>query len=100
MMDFRPNTIFEKWAAIEVSQFDQIPDSMEKFILPEGNYAVFVHKGPVSTFDETAAYIYGSWLPKSNYQLDERPHFEIMGEKYFGPMDPNSEEEVWIPIKK
>jgi AraC family transcriptional regulator len=31
-------------------------------------------------------------------EIYDRSHFEIMGEKY-KLNDPNSEEEVWIPIK-
>ncbi|MEP1984886.1 MAG: GyrI-like domain-containing protein, partial [Maribacter dokdonensis] len=38
------------------------------------------------------------WIPNSEYQLDGRPHFEVLGAKYKNN-DPNSEEEVWIPIK-
>ena len=34
----------------------------------------------------------------SKYSIDNRPHFEIIGEKYKNN-DPNSEEEIWIPIK-
>jgi AraC family transcriptional regulator len=37
-------------------------------------------------------------LPGSDYSLDSRAHFEILGKKYKHD-DPNSEEEVWIPIK-
>jgi AraC family transcriptional regulator len=38
-------------------------------------------------------------LPLSKeYELDDRPHFEILGDKYKNN-DPNSEEEIWIPIK-
>jgi AraC family transcriptional regulator len=38
------------------------------------------------------------WLPNSAYALDDRPHFEALGEQYKNN-DPNSEEEIWIPIK-
>jgi len=38
-------------------------------------------------------YIFSDWLPKSDYELDEKPHFEILGEKYKND-DPNSEEEI------
>jgi AraC family transcriptional regulator len=37
-------------------------------------------------------------VPASNYDLDDRPHFEILGDKYKNG-DPNSEEDIWIPIK-
>jgi AraC family transcriptional regulator len=67
-------------------------------ILSEGLYAVFIHKGPASQGEKTFRYIFNTWLPASDYLLDNRPHFEIMGEKYKNE-DSLSEEEVWIPIK-
>ena len=88
---------FEKWAAVEVVNFDNVPVGMETFELHEGLYAVFLYKGS-SADHKIYQYIYGTWLPGSNYYLDNRPHFEIMGEKYKNN-DPDSEEEIWIPIK-
>lgn len=90
---------FEKWAAIEVSDFNDVPSGMETFVLPEGLYAVFIHKGPASEGERTFRYIFQEWLPGSGYQLDDRPHFEILGDKYKTD-DPQSEEEVWIPVHK
>ena len=89
---------FDKWAAAEVSDFDIIPQGMETLILESGLYAVFIHQGAASTAAKTFGYIFGTWLPKSEYLLDNRPHFEILGEKYRNH-DPDSEEEVWIPVK-
>lgn len=99
MQDFTPNTIFEKWAAVEVDSFDDVPKDMHSHILSGGKYAIFIHKGIAANFKETFDYIYMVWLAQSGYELDTREHFEIMGDKYFGPENPDSEEEVWIPIK-
>lgn len=96
--NFNPNNEFVKWALIEVSDFDNVPVELETFELPGGLYAVFIHKGGTKKFYKTAQYIYGVWLPKSGYILDDRPHFEVLGEKTKKD-DPNSEEEVWIPIR-
>jgi AraC family transcriptional regulator len=101
-LDFRafsPDTEFEKWAAVEVSDFGAIPDQLEPLVLPEGLYVVFHYKGAANAFAKPFQYIFGDWLPNSSYELDARPHFEIMGEKYKGN-DPDSEEEIWIPIKR
>jgi AraC family transcriptional regulator len=95
---FNPNTEFEKWAAVAVTDFNEIPEEMEPFILAGGLYAVFVHKGDVSTASNTFQYIFGTWLPNSEYVLDDRFHFELLGEKYKNN-DPSSEEEIWIPIQ-
>jgi AraC family transcriptional regulator len=96
--NFNPNTEFEKWATIEVTDFDKVPNGMETFILKGGLYVVFLHKGAASAGPKTFQYIFGTWLPNSEYTLDNRPHFEILGEKYKNE-DPTSEEEIWIPIK-
>jgi AraC family transcriptional regulator len=61
--------------------------------------AVFLHKGAAATAPTTFNYIFSSWFPDSEYSLDNRPHFEVLGEKYKND-DPDSEEEIWIPIKK
>ena len=96
---FMPDAKFEKWACMEVIDFDSIPNEMESFTLQGGLYAVFLHKGAASTGQKIFQYIFETWLPNSGYLLDNRPHFEILGAKYKNE-DPNSEEEVWIPIKQ
>ena len=96
--NFDPLKTFNKWAAVEVSDFDSVPAGMEGFILPQGLYAVFYYKG-LNTDPSIFQYILGTWLPASGYQLDSRPHFEVLGPKYKNN-DPESEEEIWIPIQK
>jgi AraC family transcriptional regulator len=93
---FDPTREFEKWALAEVKNFSVIPDEMEPFELPGGLYAVFQHKGMGT---EIFQFIFSEWLPNSGYALDNRPHFEILGEKY-KQGSPDSEEEIWIPVKK
>lgn len=97
-LTFNPNTEFEKWATVEVSDFNDIPKEMESFTLNGGEYAVFDYKGS-SNDSSIFQYIFMTWLPNSEYQLDNRSHFEVLGEKYKNN-DPTSEEEIWIPIKK
>ncbi len=94
---FTPQTFFEKWAAVEIESVENIPDDLELFTLAPGKYARFIHKGTPDTFPETSKFIFGQWLPNSEYELDNRPHFEIMDENYQAD-NPNSEEEVYIPI--
>ena len=88
---------FYKWAAVEVSQFDAVPSNMEMFVLNGGLYAVFEYQG-LHTDNRIFIYIFKDWLPNSSYDLDERPHFEVLGENYKNN-DPNSQEEIWIPIR-
>lgn len=96
--NFNPAAEFEKWAAAEVTDFNKIPEGMEGFELPGGLYAVFLYTGAASEGAKVFQYIFGEWLPASEYVLDDRPHFEILGEKYKND-SPDSEEEIWIPVK-
>ena len=95
---YNPGREFEKWAVAEVSGSGDLPEGMEPLVIPPGMYAVFLYKGAASKGAETFRYIFGTWLPQSAYAPDDRPHFEILGEKYSNE-DPDSEEEIWIPVK-
>ena len=95
--DFSPDNELERWAAVEVLNLDNVPPEMETFVLPGGLYAVFNYKGS-STDNSIFHYILDTWLPASDYLLDDRPHFEVLGDKYKNN-DPDSEEEIWVPIK-
>lgn len=96
--DFSPSAIFEKWAAVEVTSFEEVPPKMETYLLEGGLYAVFVHQGPASEAPKTMQYIFAQWLLESGYNLDNREHFEILPEGY-NPFDPQAREEIWVPIK-
>lgn len=95
---FNPNTSFIKWATKEVTDFSAIPSGMETLELPAGLYALFHYKGDMSNAAEFFKHIFSVWLPNSEYSLDDRPHFEILGAKYQHG-SPESEEEIWIPVK-
>ena len=95
--DFSPETEFEKWAAIEVSDFDAVPEGMETYTTKAGLYFSTIFKGTPQEFSELYKYIITKWLPEKKFKLDQREHFQILGEKYKNN-DPNSEEEVFIPL--
>lgn len=94
---FSPILEFTKWAAIEVSEVGEIPNGMEEFILDPGEYAVFTMEG-LGNGGELFQYIFQDWLPKSEYQLANRPHFDILDEKY-QKRHPDATQTIWIPIK-
>ncbi|MFT5824301.1 MAG: AraC family transcriptional regulator [Crocinitomix sp.] len=99
MDSFTPITVFDKWAAVTVSKVIDIPEGMEVIYIDAGKFAKFQHFGTASDFFRTSQYIYGTWLPSSGYELRNAHHFEIMEANYKGPNDPNSEEDVFIPLK-
>jgi AraC family transcriptional regulator len=96
---FDPEASFQKWAAVEVNGMPPVPEEMEWLKVSEGLYVVFTHVGPAREVALTYQYIFEKWLPNSGYEIDTRPHLAIMGAKY-KPNDADSEEELWIPIRK
>lgn len=95
--NFCSNNEFEKWAAVEVSELGNIPIEMESFILASGWYAIFHYQG-LSNDSTLFENIFTRWLPNSEYVLDQRPHFELLGKNYKNN-DPLSEEDIFIPVK-
>ena len=93
---FDPNKKFVKWAAVEVSEVKDLPEGMGQFNLEGGQYAVFHYKG-LPGDPAIFQYIYTKWLPASDYLLDDRPHFEVLGDNYKAN-SPESEEEICIPV--
>lgn len=95
---FDPAAEYDKWAAVAVTDSAEVGDGMESLIVPEGMCVEFVHIGPASSAPRTFGYIFGEWLPGSGYELDLRPHFEILPEGY-DPFAKNATERVLIPIR-
>lgn len=96
--NFTPDQSFTKYALAEVSDFDHIPDDFESFELESGKYLVFNYKGKAENGPEIFRYIFQNVIPEHQFEIDNRPHFEIFGDDY----DPNSdfaEEEIWVPVK-
>ncbi len=98
-LDIKPETPFTKWAVVPVAEYPDVPEGMENYFLEGGLYAVFLYRGLPQNFPETFKHIFFDWLPASEYELDRREHFERLPEGY-DPQDPESEEEIWIPVIK
>jgi AraC family transcriptional regulator len=88
------NPDFTYWGGVEVLEANK---GFEHLEIPAGTYAVFHYKG-LSSDSTIWRYIYSQWLPNSEWELDERPHFERLGSKYKND-DPTSEEDIYIPIR-
>ena len=95
---FDPAAEFDKWAAVAVREDADLPDGQESLMIPAGKYAEFIHVGPASAAPRTFGYIFGEWLPASEFELDLRPHFEILPEGY-DPFAVDASERVLLPIR-
>lgn len=96
--DFTPDQLFTKYALAEVYDFVNLPNAFEKFQLESGKYLVFAYKGKAEKGPELFKYIFQTFIPENDFEVDNRPHFEIFGDDY-NPASEFAEEEIWIPIK-
>lgn len=96
--NFTANQTFRKYALAEVSDFNNIPNDFETFELESGKYLVFNYQGKAEHGPEIFRYICQNIIPENQFEVDNRPHFEIFGDDY-NPNDDSAEEEIWIPIR-
>lgn len=92
------NGAFDYIAGVEVRGFDELPPALSRVRIPEGKYAVFSHRGHISTFRTTVYTIWNKWLPESGLKVAETPDFERYDDK-FDPQTGAGEIEIWIPIR-
>lgn len=96
--NFSPDTAFEKWIGVEVSDIETTVEGLKTLTIDAGKYLVIDFKGSIPEFIQFWQNIHASWLPNSKFELDDRPHFERLPSNY-NPLHVINEEEIWIPIK-
>lgn len=87
---------FDYIAGLEVSRAEDLPEGIVRWKIPGGRYAVFTTTLP--KVGETFMYAYKTWMAESGCEATGGPDFELYDED-FDPQDPNSQFEVYIPIK-
>jgi len=85
-------------AAVEVENLNNIPEGMTGIELPAHEYAVFAYKGGVGPeLPKAMQYIFGDWLPSSEYELDGAD-FEYYDDD-FDPATLSGTILIYVPIK-
>ena len=84
---------------VEVSDFSNLlPEFVHLCIAPQ-RYAVFAHRGHISSIRSTWYSIWNHWLPTCGCRVVDAPDFERYGEE-FDPRTGNGGLEIWIPIER
>jgi AraC family transcriptional regulator len=96
MTNFDENAEFDYMAGRAVSKVEKIPQGMEEHTIPAALYAVFTHKGMLDTLGETYQKIFGPWL--EGYEIAEADQIEWYDDR-FDPTSPDSEFDIYIPVK-
>lgn len=87
---------FDYVAGFEVSSAEQVPEGMVAFEVPAARYAVFSTTLP--KVGETFHNAHNTWLPQAGLEPSGGPELELYDEQ-FDVQDPNSEFDLYIPIK-
>ena len=91
-------TTFVYICSAQVSNFNDVPSGMITRELEAQTYARFTHVGPITQLEDTLRYIWGSWLPKSDYEYADKPDFELLPAG-FNNVDPENKIYLNIPVK-
>lgn len=77
----------------------ELNERFVKIVILEGKYAEFQVSGSHEMVQNTRRYIYGSWLPNSNYVRTSGPDFEIT--EVLHSNDPKDiKMRIYIPIEE
>lgn len=86
-------------AGLPVNADASLVPGMVELQIPARYYAKVEHHGTVTTLPETFRAAYSEWLPAAGMEPDEGVEFEYSGERFLGPMHPDSVTEMYIPLK-
>lgn len=90
---------FDYVCGVEVADFSGLPKHFARVRIPPYHYAVFTHRGDVSTLRRTITAIWDDWLPRSGIALADGPNFERYGAD-FDPTRGTGTIEIWLPVQR
>lgn len=89
---------FEYLCAVEVTAFSTMPSGCVSVVIPAHRYAVFEHRGHISTIQQTYAAIWDEWLPAHELTSSDAPGIEQHTET-FDPRTGDGGVDLWIPVE-
>jgi AraC family transcriptional regulator len=98
--DIKSGESFRYLAGVEVSSLSELPSDLGHVSLRPHTYAIFAHRGHVSTIRDTIDAIFHRWLPESGHQFAGGADYYF--ERYDEAFDPATGEggfEIWVPIE-
>ncbi len=91
--------LFTEVAGTEVSSFEGLTEPFVQKVIPGGRYAVFTHRGTLRMLPQTFDYIWSTWFLTTKEELDWREDFELYDERFLGYDHPDSEVDLYIPVR-
>lgn len=85
-------------AGVEVARTDDLPEEFETLRIPKQRYAVFTHRGHISTIPQTMQAIWQKGIVAANLKPADSASFERYDER-FDPVTGDGEVEVWMALE-
>jgi AraC family transcriptional regulator len=98
-VDFDEDGNFDFLTAAEVKRFPEVRAPLVKFTVPKQTYAVFQHRGHVSTLNQAYDAIWNDWSLSSDRRVAEGPSLE-RANPGFNTMTGNGGHTIWIPVER
>lgn len=89
---------FDYVCAVEVKDFEDLPEEFNRLRVPAQRYGVFTHSGHVSALPATIAAIWNEGLSRAGLAAADAPSFERYGPQ-FDPMTGEGGVEIWVPVE-
>lgn len=84
---------------VEVNNTSELPEDFSGIRIPAQRFAVFPHRGHVSTLRFTIDAIWNKWAPESGQRIGDFPGFLERYGEHFNPQTGLGDIEIWIPVK-
>lgn len=88
---------FDYIAGAEVGDFSGIDKEMTRLRVAPQRYAVFAHRGHITTIRSTIDAVWRGWLPKSGLEAVDAPMLERYGPE-FDSRSGDGGLEIWLPV--
>ena len=89
---------YDYLCAMQVADFSRVPEGWMCLRVAPRRYAVFRHRGHISTIRATWHTLWHEWLPQSGLQAADAPDFERY-DHHFDPATGVGGVEIWLPLK-
>ena len=86
-------------AGVEAADDAKLPDGFRRIRLTAKTYAVFTHRGHVSSISGVVGAIGREWLPHSGWAIADGPQVVERYGRGFDPKTASGLIEIWIPLK-
>ena len=90
---------FRYFAGVILPDDSEASEGLERYEVPGGRYACYRLMGPYALISSTFQTLFGSWLPQSGFEPDDRPVLEVYLNHPANVMEHEIATDLLIPLR-